>query len=93
MTYRDKDENDNEEDQLGDWVAEMVGIDFKSKKEGAYPKGYYLLTEQQSGYGRPLAGSVADRTRVYVIDSGHADQGDPVATTWSPRGGHVANLN
>ena len=52
-TNRDKDENDNEEDQLGDWVAEIIGIDFKSKKEGAYPKGYYLLTEQQSGYGRP----------------------------------------
>ena len=63
---RDKDDDEDDEDAPveGGWLGEIIGIDYKKKKEGAYKKGYYLLAQGPGG---------SDDTRVYVIASSHSD--------------------
>ena len=63
-----RDDEDDSGDEGGaaageDYLGEIIGIDFIPKREGAFPRGYYLLTALVTSDGK----LDDENTRVYTI--------------------------
>ena len=56
---------DDDDESEADYKGEIVGIHFQSKREGGYPKGYYLQTARVLSDGK--LDNSEDGKRIYTI--------------------------